>query len=121
MYFYYNELNAEIAQSLLEMDECIVSIAYNGAEAVKLYEEKEEFFFDCILMDIRMPVMNGMEATRKIRTSGKADARSIPIIALSANAFDEDTQKSIECGMNGHVAKPINIDMLHEALYKVLK
>ena len=116
-----NELNAEIAQTLLEMDECIVSIAYNGAEAVKLYEEKEEFFFDCILMDIRMPVMNGMEATRKIRTSGKADARSIPIIALSANAFDEDTQKSIECGMNGHVAKPINIDMLHEALYKVLK
>ena len=116
-----NELNAEIAQTLLEMDGCIVSIAYNGAEAVKLYEEKEEFFFDCILMDIRMPVMNGMEATRKIRTSGKADARSIPIIALSANAFDEDTQKSIECGMNGHVAKPINIDMLHEALYKVLK
>ena len=116
-----NELNAEIAQTLLEMDECIVTIAYNGAEAVQTYEEKDAYFFDCILMDIRMPIMNGMEATRKIRTSGKADARSIPIIALSANAFDEDTQKSIECGMNGHVAKPINIDMLHEALYKVLK
>ena len=114
-----NELNAEIAQTILEMDGCIVSIARNGKEAVEVYEDDENTF-DCILMDIRMPVMNGMEATRCIRTSGRKDARTIPIIALSANAFDEDTKKSIECGMNGHVAKPIDIDKLHQAMKKVL-
>lgn len=114
-----NELNAEIAQTILEMDGCIVTIARNGKEAVEVYED-ESNTFDCILMDIRMPVMNGMEATRCIRTSGRKDARTIPIIALSANAFDEDTKKSIECGMNGHVAKPIDIDKLHQAMKKVL-
>lgn len=115
-----NPLNAEIAQTLLEMDGCIVTIVHNGQEAVDIFEQKPENSFDCILMDIRMPVMNGMEATRHIRTSGKGDARTIPIIALSANAFDEDTKKSIECGMNGHVAKPIDMDMLYDVLYKVL-
>ena len=114
-----NELNAEIAQTILEMDGCIVTIARNGKEAVEVYEDDENTF-DWILMDIRMPVMNGMEATRCIRTSGRKDARTIPIIALSANAFDEDTKKSIECGMNGHVAKPIDIDKLHQAMKKVL-
>ncbi len=116
-----NPLNAEIAQTLLEMDGCVVTIVHNGQEAVDIFEQKPENTFDCILMDIRMPVMNGMEATRHIRTSGKGDARTIPIIALSANAFDEDTKKSIECGMNGHVAKPIDVEMLHNVLYKVLK
>lgn len=116
-----NPLNAEIAQTLLEMDGCVVTIAHNGQEAVDIFEEQPEDTFDCILMDIRMPVMNGMEATRHIRTSGKKDARTVPIIALSANAFDEDTKKSIECGMNGHVAKPIDVEMLHNALYKVLE
>lgn len=116
-----NELNAEIAQTLLEMDGCQVRIACNGEEAVRVYKQEIDGFFDCILMDIRMPVMNGIDATRCIRTSEKKDARTIPIIALSANAFDEDTKKSIECGMNGHVAKPIDIDKLHEALYKVFQ
>ena len=88
---------------------------------MKVFEQTEDGHFDCILMDIRMPVMDGIEATRCIRTSDKADARTVPIIALSANAFDEDTRKSIECGMNGHVAKPIDINRLHEALYKVMK
>lgn len=116
-----NELNAEIAETLLEMDGCEVEIARNGVEALKVFEQTEDGHFDCILMDIRMPVMDGIEATRCIRTSDKADARTVPIIALSANAFDEDTRKSIECGMNGHVAKPIDINRLHEALYKVMK
>lgn len=116
-----NPLNAEIAQTLLEMDGCVVTIANNGQEAVDIFEQEPEHTFECILMDIRMPVMNGMEATRHIRTSGKRDARTVPIIALSANAFDEDTKKSIECGMNGHVAKPIDVDMLHNVLYRVMK
>jgi len=116
-----NELNAEIAETLLEMDGCEVEIARNGVEALNVFEQTEDGHFDCILMDIRMPVMDGIEATRCIRTSDKADARTVPIIALSANAFDEDTRKSIECGMNGHVAKPIDINRLHEALYIVMK
>lgn len=115
-----NDLNAEIAKTLLEMDDCIVTLAGNGQEALEVYCAHEPYFFDCILMDIRMPVMNGMEATRRIRTSKRADARTIPIIALSANAFDEDTKQSIESGMNGHVAKPIDVKLLHATLQSVL-
>lgn len=116
-----NDLNAEIVQTILEMEGCAVKVACNGKEAVEVYQKSEAYYFDCILMDIRMPIMNGMEATRYIRTSEKEDSRTIPIVALSANAFDEDTKKSIECGMNGHLAKPINVDMLYEVLQKVLK
>ena len=116
-----NELNAEIAQTLLEMDGCYTEVAHNGQEAVDVYEQNPPYTFDCILMDIRMPVMNGIDATRKIRTLGREDSRTIPIIALSANAFDEDTKKSIESGMNGHVAKPIDLDALHQTLQKVLR
>lgn len=116
-----NDLNAEIVQTILEMEGCLVNVAHNGKEAVEVYQKEEAYFYDCILMDIRMPVMNGMDATRYIRTSGKEDARIIPIVALSANAFDEDTKKSIECGMDGHLAKPINVEMLYSVLQKVLK
>lgn len=116
-----NPLNAEIVQTILEMEECETVHAENGRIAVDIYKNEEPNTFDCILMDIRMPVMNGMDATRIIRTSGKSDARTIPIVALSANAFDEDTRKSIECGMNGHLAKPIDIDKLYEILQKVIK
>ena len=116
-----NELNAEIVQTILEMEGCMVDVAHNGKEAVEVYQQQDAYFYDCILMDIRMPVMDGMEATRCIRTSGKEDARMIPIVALSANAFDEDTKKSIECGMDGHLAKPINVEMLYCVLQKVLK
>ncbi|MDE7425702.1 MAG: response regulator [Lachnospiraceae bacterium] len=115
-----NALNAEIVQTILEMEECEVVLAENGKVAVETYTKEDAFTFDCILMDIRMPVMNGMEATRCIRTSGKEDARIVPIVALSANAFDEDTKKSIECGMNGHLAKPIDVDKLYEILQKVI-
>lgn len=115
-----NPLNAEIVQTILEMKECEVTLAENGKVAVETYTKEKDFTYDCILMDIRMPVMNGMEATRSIRTSGKEDARTIPIVALSANAFDEDTKKSIECGMNGHLAKPIDVEKLYEILQKVI-
>ena len=71
-------------------------------------------------MDIRMPVMDGLEATKCIRTSGKEDSRKIPIIAMTANAFDEDMKKSIDCGMNGHLSKPIDINKLYKVLQETL-
>lgn len=107
-----NELNREIAQTLLEMNGFTVECAADGRQAVDRYFAVEPGEFEAILMDIRMPVMDGLEATRLIRTSGRQDARTVPIIALSANAFDEDTKKSIASGMNGHLSKPIQVETL---------
>lgn len=112
-----NELNVEVAKTLLEMVGFEVEVAENGLKAVEIFEENGAGWYNVVLMDIRMPVMDGLEATRRIRISGKKDSRSIPIIALTANAFDEDTQKSIANGMNGHLVKPIDV----ENLYQVLK
>ena len=89
-----------------------VSCAGDGREALERFCSGEPGEFDAILMDIRMPVMDGLEATRRIRTSGRPDARTIPIIALSANAFDEDSKKSIASGMDGHLSKPIQVDQM---------
>ena len=107
-----NDLNREIAQTLLEMKGFSVACAVNGKEALELFCSGEPGRFDAILMDIRMPVMDGLEATKRIRTSGRPDARTVPILALSANAFDEDTKKSIDSGMNGHLSKPIQVEEL---------
>ena len=85
-----------------------------------LYCGEEPGWFDVILMDIRMPVMDGLESARRIRTSGRPDARRIPIIALTANAFDEDTRKSLASGMNGHLSKPIQVDQMLEILVKCM-
>lgn len=115
-----NELNCEIAQTLLEMNGFAVTCAANGQEALERFWACDSGTFDAILMDIRMPVMDGLEATRRIRTSGRADARKIPIIALSANAFDEDTRKSMASGMNGHLSKPIQISQMLEILDKYI-
>lgn len=111
-----NELNQEIAQTLLEMYGFTVTCAANGQEALDLFCSGAPGRFDVILMDIRMPFMDGLEATRRIRTSGRTDARTIPIIALSANAFDEDSKKSMASGMDGHLSKPIEIEKLLEVL-----
>ena len=116
-----NGLNREIAQTLLEMNGFTVEGACDGREAVDKFCAGEPGRFDAILMDIRMPVMDGLEATRQIRTSGRPDARAIPIIALSANAFDEDTRKSIASGMNGHLSKPIQMELLLELLDQCMK
>ena len=116
-----NEINREIAQTILEMYGFDVICAADGREALELFCAGEPGRFDAILMDIRMPVMDGLESTRRIRTSGRPDARSIPIIALTANAFDEDTRKSMESGMNGHLSKPVQIDRLLELLGKCLR
>lgn len=116
-----NELNREIARTILEMNGFIVSCAVNGWEAVKCFSESGEGRFDAVLMDIRMPVMDGLEAARRIRTSGKEDARTIPIIALTANAFNEDTQKSMDSGMNGHLSKPIQVEQMLQILSECIR
>ena len=97
-----------------------MACAADGQEALDLYCGEEPGWFDVILMDIRMPVMDGLESARRIRTSGRPDARRIPIIALTANAFDEDTRKSLASGMNGHLSKPIQVDQMLELLGKCM-
>lgn len=115
-----NPLNAEIAQTVLEMAGVESEHACNGKEAIRMYESNEIGYYDAILMDIRMPVMDGLEATKCIRTLGRTDSRTIPIIAMTANAFDEDMKKSIESGMNGHLSKPIDIDKLYKVLQEII-
>lgn len=115
-----NEINREIAQSILEMNGFSVTCAVDGREALDCFCGSGPGEFDAILMDIRMPVMDGLEAARQIRTSGKPDSRTIPIIALTANAFDEDTKKSIESGMDGHLSKPIQVGLMMELLGKCI-
>lgn len=116
-----NELNREIAQSILEMSGFEVTCAADGREAYDRYCESGTGEFDAILMDIRMPVMDGLEAARRIRTSGRTDARTVAIIALTANAFDEDTKKSIASGMDGHLSKPIQVEQMLETLGRCIE
>ncbi len=115
-----NELNAEIAQTLLEERDFKVDCVYDGAQAVERMKECGLWEYDVILMDIMMPVMNGLDAARAIRGMEREDCGRIPIIAMSANAFDEDLKKSVECGMNGHLSKPVEVDKLYEMLGKVI-
>lgn len=114
-----NELNLEISKDILESAGVVVESAEDGSIAVERLKEKGPDYYDCILMDIQMPVMDGFEATRTIRQI--FPDKRIPIIALSANAFDEDRRKSFEAGMDGHLAKPIVIAQLEDALKKYLK
>lgn len=116
-----NELNQEIAQTILEMNGFTVCCANDGRKARDLFVSHAPGYFDAILMDIRMPVKDGLESTRCIRTSGRPDARTIPILALTANAFDEDLKKSMESGMNGHLSKPIQVEELLELLSKCIR
>ena len=95
-------------------------VAENGKVAVEKFDQKEPGSYDAILMDIRMPIMDGLEATRRIRNLGKEDSRTISIVALSANAHDEDARKSIANGMNGHLAKPIEVDCLYSMLQQLI-
>ena len=115
-----NQLNREIAQEILSMHGFTVETAENGKEAVDLFESHDPGYYDAILMDIRMPVMGGMEATRRIRTMEKADSRPVPIIAMTANAFDEDMRKSLENGMDGHLSKPVDVDRLLKILCRLI-
>ena len=116
-----NDLNLEIAQSILEMHGFQVEAARDGAQAVERFQARDEGYYDAVLMDIRMPVMDGLEATRRIRTMGRGDSRSVPILAMTANAFDEDTRKSLESGMDGHLSKPIQVDALLSMLSRCFR
>lgn len=113
-----NELNMEIATELLKEQGAIVTQVANGAEAVSLFKNSTKGTFDVILMDVMMPVMDGLEATRKIRALDRIDAATIPIIALTANAFYEDVKKCIESGMNAHLSKPLEIEKVVEMIVK---
>jgi len=110
-----NPLNQEITKGILESLGNQVTLVENGQEAIQLFEEKD---FDLIFMDIQMPVMNGFEATKHIRASKNPRAQTIPIIAMTAHAMSGDREKSLEAGMDEHVAKPINIAALKETLMK---
>ena len=114
-----NDLNAEIAQKLLESEEVVITRAANGNEVVDLYLSHPAGSFDAILMDIMMPDMDGYEATRVIRLSGKPDADDIPIIALTANAFAEDVKAAHDAGMNDHLPKPLDFDKLKNILARI--
>lgn len=116
-----NELNAEIAQALLESEGIVVTRAADGNETVDLYVGRPAGSFDAILMDIMMPGMDGYEATRAIRLSEKADAADIPIIALTANAFAEDAKAAHDAGMNAHLSKPIDFNKLKNILARIKK
>lgn len=113
-------LNTEIAKRLLEKKGIIVFTADHGKNGVEKFASSDVYFFDAILMDIRMPVMDGLEATREIRQLDRPDAGSIPIIAMTANAYEEDVQLSREAGMDGHLSKPIQPDQLFQTLSEML-
>jgi CheY-like chemotaxis protein len=111
-----NALNAEIAQILLEEAGITVTVAENGQIALDSFRDNPPDTYDVILMDIMMPVMNGLEATRAIRQVDRPDAAKIPILAMTANAYDEDVKKALDAGMNAHFSKPLNIQLLLGAL-----
>ena len=114
-------INAEIMIELLEMMNMAVEHAENGAVAVELFEKNPPGYFDAILMDMRMPEMDGLTATKAIRALDRPDAKTIPIIALTANAFDEDVQRSLQAGMTAHLSKPVEPERLYETLAELIK
>lgn len=111
-----NELNAEIAKTVLEDIGALITRAENGQQALELFKEKPAGTFDVILMDLMMPVMDGYTATRKIRELERSDAKTVPIIAMTANAFQEDAEKCIAVGMNAHLAKPLDIEKVKKTI-----
>ena len=116
-----NELNLEIAKMLLEDEKMVVTTAENGEEAVDIVSQSVPGRFDFIFMDIMMPVMDGLEAARQIRTLNRKDTKEIPIIAMTANAFQDDIRDCIDAGMNAHIAKPIDSKKIEDTLLLVLK
>ena len=112
--------NAEIVMDLLELEDVETEHAENGKLALEMFAASEPGHYDAILMDLRMPVMDGLEATRRIRALERPDAKAIPIIALSANAFETDVQQSLAAGMNYHLAKPADAEMLYQTLREQL-
>jgi CheY-like chemotaxis protein len=115
-----NDLNVEIACELLGVVGLEVETAANGRDAVEMATGHPAGFFDLIFMDIQMPIMNGYEAARAIRANAREDLKEIPIIAMTADAFAEDVKKAAEAGMNGHIAKPIDITKLEKVMMEYM-
>ena len=116
-----NEINIYVAQLILEKAGCLVEVARDGKEAVEKFENSDAGYYQVILMDVRMPVMNGIEATRAIRGLQRADAGTVPVIAMTADAFDEERKQTLGAGMNQHLSKPINPQLLYSVLSGYLK
>lgn len=116
-----DDLNAEIAATILEGNGAYVSIAGDGVQAVEVFAANPAGTFDVILMDVVMPKMDGLAATKAIRALDRPDAASIPIIAMTGNAFQEDVQECLEAGMNAHLAKPINLAKVERVIAKVVE
>ena len=115
-----NELNLEIAKELISVTNVRIDTAVNGQEALEKVSASSPGYYSLVLMDIRMPVMGGYEASRKIRSIDRPDLRQLPIIAMTADAFTEDKQRALDAGMNGHIAKPIDLRELYNILGKYL-
>ena len=114
-------VNAEILKQLLSLKGAEVFHASDGSEAVELYTGNEEGFFDAVLMDLIMPGVDGFEAARRIRSAGREDSGRLPIIALTASTFEQDSERSMEAGMNAHLIKPVEPDRLYEVINGFLK
>ena len=115
-----NEINGEIASEMLRELDVAVDLVINGEECINALLNHDAGYYDAVLMDIQMPVMDGYEATRTIRRFSDKNKRTIPVIAMTANAFEEDKQKEFQAGMNGHLAKPVEMRHLIEALQNVI-
>lgn len=116
-----NELNAEIAKTILEDHGAQVEIVSDGLEGVNTFKESSENTYDVILMDVMMPTMNGLQATQEIRKLEREDAKTIPIIAMTANAFKEDEKRCLEAGMNAHLAKLLDIKEMIATIARLKK
>mgnify|MGYP002417040824 CR=1 FL=1 len=116
-----NELNQEIALEILKSTGAEVECAVNGKDAVDCFNASQAGHYDIILMDVQMPIMGGYEATKLIRSSSHPDAQTVPIFAMTANAFREDEEAAFASGMNGHIAKPIDVSLLFKVLSEILK
>ena len=114
-------INAEIMKEILSMREMEVDHGENGKLTVELFEKSPLNYYDAVLMDIRMPVMDGLQATEAIRALNREDAKTVPIIAITANAFDEDVQRSLQAGMNAHLSKPVDPEKLYQTLEEFIK
>ncbi|MEG0017218.1 MAG: response regulator, partial [Hydrogenoanaerobacterium sp.] len=115
-----NALNLEIAEEILKMSGATVECAHNGQEALDIFAASQPEYFDAILMDVQMPIMDGYEATQNIRKLNRQDAQKVPIIATTANAFTEDISAAIAAGMDSHLSKPIDIKQLYTELSKLI-
>ena len=111
-----NELNLEIAAELMSMTGAAVETATNGREAVDAFASSDPHHFDLVLMDVQMPVMDGYEATKAIRAMERSDAKSVPIFAMTANAFAEDVRESLACGKDTHISKPLDIQNVYDKM-----